>query len=228
MSKYRNGQEFLAKQLDCLPLNRKLYIRNIYPCYLGIFFIGKSPVPFFCKLKSQVDLVFESFFFDICLMNEINWDNFLNIKSTKEEFNLLDPNLSKVTLFPTNIFYTMLKNQMQERNLAFGLCLTEFPIYSSDDDKLLFLFGEANLKNNSAIVSMHNLGDFSECKVVEERIIKEAIHEIGHLILGSEHCSDENCVMRFSANLEEIDRKSKYLCEKCNLELENIRLIYNF
>ncbi|MHA2283608.1 MAG: hypothetical protein ACXAC5_22430 [Promethearchaeota archaeon] len=228
MPKYRNKRDYLAKQVVGLPLNQKAYIKNIFPSYLGIFFIGKIPKYYFSKLKSHIDLVFDSFFFDIVSIKEIKQDNFLNEISTKEEFNLLDRNLSTVTLFPTNIFYSMIKDQMLARNLAFGLGVTNLPIYSSSDEELLFLFGEANLKYNSAIVSTHSLWNCSENEATEERIIKEAIHEIGHLILGSEHCSNENCVMWFSANIAEIDRKSYCLCKKCKSELENIRTIFNF
>jgi len=228
MSKYRNEQRSLTKKVGGLPLERETYIKNIYPSYLGIMLIGKIFGPVFDKLKTQIELVFKSFYFDITLIRELNLNNHLNRFTTKEEFNLFDRSLTKVILYPTNVFYSIIKNRMLERNLAFGLGLTNLPIYSSSDEKLLFLFGEANLKHNSAIVSTHNLRNFTEHKNVEDRIIKEAIHEIGHLILGPQHCMNDNCVMQFSANTEGIDKKLNRLCEKCKLKLENIRVVYNF
>jgi len=228
MSKYRNEQNNLVKQALGLPLNQKTYIKNLYPCNLGIIFIGKLSPSILEKLKFQIELVFDSFFFDITFIGEKKLDTSLYKLSTKEEFNLLDSNLTKVILHPTNKFYLMIKTQMLEKNLAIGLGLTDLPIYSSSDEKLLFLFGEANLKHSCAIVSTHNLGNFLKIERAENRIIKEAIHEISHLILGPEHCNNDNCVTRFSANIEEIDRKSNHLCEKCKLELENIRTINNF
>jgi len=62
MSKYRNEQEYLVKQALGLPVNQKTYINNIYPCNLGIFFIGKISTSILEKLKIQIELVFHSFF----------------------------------------------------------------------------------------------------------------------------------------------------------------------
>lgn len=228
MSKYRNEQNFLVKQASNLPLNQKIYIKNIYPCYLGILFIGKISPSIFKKLKFQIELVFDSFFFDITFIGKTKLDTSLHNLHTKEEFNLLDRTLSKVILFSTSTFYSMIKPHMSENNLGIGLGLTDRPIFSSSDEKLLFLFGEANIKNKYAVVSTHNLLDFNNSEIAENRIVKEIIHEIGHLILGLEHCLNDKCVMRFSKNIEEIDRKSKHLCLKCNSELENLRILNNF
>jgi len=149
----------------------------------------------------------------------------LNIK---EEFNLLDSTSKRVFLQPTNKFYSIIKNQMKEKNLTLGLGLTNLPIYSSYDEKILFLFGEAHIRNRCAIVSIFNLSDFLKSGIILNRIIKETIHEVGHLILGLEHCLSDFCVMRFSANIIEIDRKSFHLCEKCKLKLGEIKVLDNF
>ncbi|MHA1477351.1 MAG: hypothetical protein ACTSPU_04045, partial [Promethearchaeota archaeon] len=134
----------------------------------------------------------------------------------------------RVFLQPTNKFYSIIKNQIQEKNLALGVGLTNLPIYSSSDENILFLFGVADIKHRCAIVSVYNLSDFLKKEKFNSRIIKETIHELGHLILGLEHCLGDYCVMRFSANIKEIDRKSFHLCEKCKLKLEEIRVLNNF
>jgi predicted Zn-dependent protease len=228
MSKYRNEQEYLAKQVVGLPINQKAYIHNLYPCYLGILFIGKMSTSILEKIKIQLELVFDSFFFDITFFGEKKKETCLSKRHTKEEHNLLDKSLDKVVLFPTNMFYSNIKTYMVKERTTMGLGLTNVPIYSSSDEKLLFLFGEANLKHNCAIVSTHNLVDLNKSDTTEHRLIKEVIHEIGHIILGHTHCFSENCVMQFSYNTKEIDRKSNHLCEKCKLKLENIRTISNF
>jgi predicted Zn-dependent protease len=228
MSKFRNKQKPINKQAVDLPLNQKTYIKNIYPCILGIVSIGKISLSILEKIKSQIESVFNNFFYDIVLIQEIKLENCKVSPEIKEEFNLLDKSLKKVSLFPTEDFFSIVRTQMLKSNLTIGLGLTNFPIYSSSDESLLFLFGEANLKHRCAIVSTHNLLDVNEIGVAESRILKEAIHEIGHLILGAKHCNKSNCVMMFSETIGEIDKKSNYLCEKCKSELENIKKIYNF
>jgi archaemetzincin len=52
----------------------------------------------------------------------------------------------------------------------------------------------------------------------ERRVIKEVIHEVGHM-LGLPHCNKRNCVMTFSNTVGQVDRKTKYLCEMCKLQL---------
>ena len=50
-------------------------------------------------------------------------------------------------------------------------------------------------------------------KIFELRIIKEAIHELGHT-LSLEHC-DKSCIMRFSNSLMDTDNKPAHFCESC-------------
>jgi len=53
---------------------------------------------------------------------------------------------------------------------------------------------------------------------VTERLIKEAMHEIGHL-KGLEHCTNPSCVMVFSASIAEVDQKKKEFCDRCKLKI---------
>lgn len=48
----------------------------------------------------------------------------------------------------------------------------------------------------------------------KERILKEAIHEIGHMI-GLVHCPDIGCVMHFSNTLDDTDIKGCEPCARC-------------
>jgi len=228
MSKYRNEQNFLIKQSLPLHLTKKTYRQSIYPCYLGILFIGNISPTILKKIKFYLVQVFDSFFFDIIFMGEKKLDPSSIDLNIKEEFDLLDNTSKRVFLQPTNKFYSIIKNQMREDNLALGIGLTTLPIYSSSDENILFLFGEAHIRHRCAIVSVYNLLNFSKSERFDNRIFKETIHEVGHLILGPEHCFGDYCVMRFSANIKEIDRKSFHLCEKCKLKLEEIRVLNNF
>jgi archaemetzincin len=84
---------------------------------------------------------------------------------------------------------------------------------------LNFIFGQAELNGSVGMVSIYRLnpkfyGLPFDKKIFFERIEKEAIHEVGHM-LGLTHCKNESCVMSFSNSIFEVDRKSKDLCEKC-------------
>lgn len=52
-------------------------------------------------------------------------------------------------------------------------------------------------------------------KLFSERVVKEAIHELGHT-LGLPHCTDSKCVMSFSNSIEDVDLKGMHFCSKCN------------
>jgi archaemetzincin len=88
---------------------------------------------------------------------------------------------------------------------------------------LTFVFGEAQLSGTAAVVSSFRLrpeyyGLRVNESLLESRLEKEAIHEIGHTF-GLLHCSNGTCVMRSSTYAEEIDLKSDQLCTRCLLQL---------
>lgn len=233
MSKFQNGKAILNKQTLALPINKSKYRQIIFPCHLGIIFIGNVSTSMLNKLRFHLDQTFDSFFFDIRFIDDTSLHPDMLELRVKEEHNLLNKSSEKVLLQPTNKFYEIIDDKKSEYNLDIGLGLTNFPIYSSNNEKLLFLFGEAHVKYMCAIVSTHNLIDLFnledlKLKKIERRIYKEVIHEIGHLILGCEHCFNDYCVMHFSKNIKEIDSKSIYLCENCKLKLEKVRERNNF
>jgi archaemetzincin len=84
---------------------------------------------------------------------------------------------------------------------------------------LTFVFGEAQLGGRAAIVSDFRLhqtfyGLPRDDSLLRERLVKEAIHEVGHVV-GLTHCDDYECVMASSHAVEWVDLKTKYLCEEC-------------
>ncbi len=80
-----------------------------------------------------------------------------------------------------------------------------------------FVFGEAELGGARAILSVSRLSTVDN-KLYEERVVKEAMHEIGH-VLGLKHCKND-CVMRFSNSVEEVDRKPATFCKDCASKIE--------
>src|SRR5436190_14743718 len=71
---------------------------------------------------------------------------------------------------------------------------------------LTFVFGEAQMGGQCAVVSAHRLqegfyGLPSDSELFRQRLIKEAVHELGHT-LNLTHCDDYRCVMASSHAVE--------------------------
>ncbi len=84
---------------------------------------------------------------------------------------------------------------------------------------LSFVFGQAQLGGEAAIVSAHRLDDAhyglpSDPDRLLMRLEKEVWHELGHTF-GLRHCHIDACVMRFSSEVEEVDQKEARYCEAC-------------
>jgi len=84
---------------------------------------------------------------------------------------------------------------------------------------LNFIFGEADPISGLAIISLSRLrhefyGLPKNEKLLKERVLKEAVHELGHLF-GLNHCQNQKCVMYFSNSLLDTDRKSSSFCSLC-------------
>jgi archaemetzincin len=88
-----------------------------------------------------------------------------------------------------------------------------------------FVFGEARLNGQCAVVSSYRLdnklyGLPDNPALLQERLLKEATHELGHTY-GLLHCHNPECVMKSSTYVEEIDFKSSRFCYKCLEKLGN-------
>ena len=86
-----------------------------------------------------------------------------------------------------------------------------------------FVFGLAYLSLGVAVVSPARLtneyyGRHPDDDALIDRIVKEGAHEIGHLF-GLEHCENPGCIMYCPRNLDDLDRKRKYFCGKCRIQL---------
>ena len=84
---------------------------------------------------------------------------------------------------------------------------------------LTFVFGEAQMSGPCAVLSAHRLrqefyGLPPDPELFRQRLIKEAVHELGHT-LNLTHCDDYRCVMASSHAVEWIDLKESALCGNC-------------
>jgi len=85
--------------------------------------------------------------------------------------------------------------------------------------QLNFVFGQADLVNKVAVISLTRLrpewyGKEKNDEIFKRRTLIEAVHELGHTY-GLEHCSKPHCVMYFSNSLADTDRKGFKFCEDC-------------
>lgn len=84
---------------------------------------------------------------------------------------------------------------------------------------LTFVFGEAQIGGPCAVVSSYRLrqefyGLPADAELLRERLVKEAVHEIGHT-LELTHCNHYRCAMAASHAVEWIDIKDAWLCPQC-------------
>jgi archaemetzincin len=88
---------------------------------------------------------------------------------------------------------------------------------------LTFVFGEAQMGGPCSLVSFHRLrqefyGLPLDHKILRDRLVKEAVHELGHTV-NLTHCDDYGCAMAPSHAVEWIDLKNAQFCNDCRSKL---------
>jgi archaemetzincin len=110
-------------------------------------------------------------------------------------------------------------NKIKPTKITKILLICDMDAYSDD---LNFIFGEAYRGGSIAVVYLPRLREFYGLKPDEllfrERIVKEALHELGHSF-GLSHCDNKRCVMFFSYSLYDTDFKGRNFCLICKNHL---------
>ena len=105
----------------------------------------------------------------------------------------------------------------QQKELDCVLGLVDADIFVPE---LNFVFGVASFPGKEALISLWRLrrefyGGAPDEAVFMSRLVKEAVHEIGHT-LGLRHCTRSSCVMHFSNSIVDTDIKRSLLCDRCH------------
>ncbi len=123
-------------------------------------------------------------------------------------------NLTRQQYSSTEILAAMLKRKTPAKWRLLGVTAVDLYI-----PILTFVFGEAQLPGTCAVVSSHRLsqefyGLPADPRLQHERLLKEAVHELGHT-LNLSHCEDYQCAMAPSHGVEWIDLKTSRFCGIC-------------
>ncbi len=88
---------------------------------------------------------------------------------------------------------------------------------------LTHVYGEAQLGGRTCILSIARLitgPDLGGADAGAARIVKEAIHELGHCF-DLRHCRDQYCIMHYCRQLSDVDKKSHEFCRYCRIFLSD-------
>ncbi len=95
------------------------------------------------------------------------------------------------------------------------LAVTDVDVYA---EPYRFVFGQARIYERPALISLLRLRSPDSARY-RERIAKEAVHELGHTF-GLDHCTNRECLMSFSNSVDEVDRKSRSFCRRCQATVD--------
>ena len=135
-----------------------------------------------------------------------------------EESNYVNPafafNSYRNQFNSTSIIAALLESYPAHRGKIIGITTVDLFV-----PVLTYVFGEAQLDGKVAVLSSFRLreelfGLDPNPELEHNRLVKEAVHELGHTF-GLIHCHMPECVMHASSSAEEVDVKGKNFCGEC-------------
>ena len=93
-------------------------------------------------------------------------------------------------------------------------------------EPLNFVFGVALPYANTATVYLPRLKMLADKDRYRDRIKKEILHEVGH-VLGLSHCINRRCAMCFSNSVLDVDYKLAKYCRACASKLSKYGIEVN-
>ena len=189
--------------------------KNIFPILLALILLASFPTRSIAKaIDEHIYLVVAG---DVdrkvleelrtCLPDYLPMNVKVEIDSKKElPQNAYDPSRKQymAMMVTDEIANHMTIDTVEERVLV----VTDADLYNPDFD---FVFGSADSKKGICIISLARLKN-------ESQILKEAVCELGRS-RGLDYCKDPKCVMHFSKDISDIDRKKDKLCHNCDNDL---------
>ena len=178
--------------------------------------IGEIDPSVLFNLREKIDHELKNFNFIIKVNSNILTLSDLEYNTLKNQYNAL------------KILKKIRKNVPRKKNFRI-LGVMNDDIYSKN---YKFIFGLASRISGIGIISLTRLResfyrDFGSLyrkqetiEDIERRILKEALHELGHTF-GLEHCFN-HCIMKFSNSLIDTDNKPKEFCNLCNDKLKSL------
>ncbi|RPI04882.1 MAG: hypothetical protein EHM64_08470 [Ignavibacteriae bacterium] len=151
--------------------------------------------------------------------------NAFEIPVSIEESNYLDPAFAfdsyRNQFNSTSLITALLDRYPAQSGKIIGITAVDLFV-----PVLTYVFGEAQLDGQAAVLSTFRLredlyGLEPNPKLEHIRLLKEAVHELGHTY-GLIHCHDPECVMHSSTSAEEVDVKGKNFCGGCEKFLRGL------
>lgn len=154
------------------------------------------------KLKSQLSCSFPNF----------------EVETVPALENPSDAYDSKRRQYHSTRILVILENHVPNTRADRLLALTAFDIYVPG---MNYVFGQARCPGHAAVVSTRRLKPSlgKPASLLARRVLKEAVHETGHM-LGLKHCKKVSCVMYFSEDIKDTDRKDAAYCQGCQAKLK--------